>query len=101
MPDIIRGTHRWVGAATIAVAPQQAPSAVRRGTLRVLADTQVDVLEVYCAACKRPYDDIDSDQCVVGEHLRGGPIGERKKRKGLTPEGGPDAVPGTQALPGP
>lgn len=79
-------THRWVGAATIPLTPQQAKTADLRGSFIVKADSRITVVEAYCAACRRPYDDCADAPCVAvdsrtNEHLRGGPIGERKKRR--------------------
>lgn len=48
--------------------------------MRIATEQQIDVLEVYCGTCKRPYDDCNDEPCILGDHLRGGPIGERKKR---------------------
>lgn len=87
MPDIVRGAHHWVGSANITIDPKQASRAFRRGTVRVVEEQTIDVLEVYCAACKRPYEVSHKTECVLGDHHRGGPIGERKKRKGVVPEG--------------
>lgn len=78
-------THRWVGAATIPLTPQQAKTADLRGSFIVKADSRIQVVEAYCGACRRPYDDCATECCTArdsrtNEHLRGGPIGERKKR---------------------
>jgi hypothetical protein len=43
----------------------------------------VHILETYCEACRRPWDDVADEPCIAAtdsEHLRGGPIGERKNR---------------------
>lgn len=48
-------------------------------------DTKIDVMEVYCGQCRRPYDAVCEKDCEAAEskdHLIGGPTGERKKRKG-------------------
>lgn len=45
--------------------------------------TQFHILDIHCSACRRPYDDVADEPCAAAinnEHLRGGPIGERKKR---------------------
>lgn len=84
MPRVITDQHQWVAATTIDVNEHLARRGSSRGTMRVPADTAVDVLEVYCAMCKRPYEDVADRPCSAAagtEHLRGGPIGERKKRK--------------------
>lgn len=84
MPDIFRGSHQWVGAANVSIEQKQVSRAVRRGSVRVVEDMTIDVLEVYCAACKQPYDRAVKVECVLGDHHRGGPIGTRAKRKGVT-----------------
>lgn len=63
---------------------RRARRAFNRGTVRVPADTKVEVLDVYCAMCRRSYTDAADTPCSAAqstEHLRGGPIGERAKRK--------------------
>lgn len=77
--------HQWVGATTVSLTSSHAAQADRRGTLRIPRETKVEVLEVYCDQCKRPYDAVNGQACVASEnrdHLIGGPTGERKKRKG-------------------
>jgi hypothetical protein len=78
-------THRWVGAAYIPLSPQQAKTAESRGQFTLKAEARIQVLEAYCSACRRPYSDCFDEPCSgaaprTSEHLRGGPIGERKKR---------------------
>jgi len=83
MPRIISEQHQWVGAITVDLQPHLARRGNSRGTIRIPADTPVEVLEVYCAMCKRPFDDVADKPCSAAsgtEHLRGGPLGERKKR---------------------
>jgi hypothetical protein len=81
--------HTWVAAATIDLSSRQARQADFRGFIKVVDQTRVDIMEVYCGSCHRPYDDVLGEPCQVGvvgnEHLRGGPIGERMKRKGRHP----------------
>lgn len=77
-------THTWVAAATVELDERQAKRAVLRHSVRIPAELKIDVLETYCAECRRPYDDVAGEPCIAAtnnEHLRGGPIGERKKRK--------------------
>jgi hypothetical protein len=44
---------------------------------------KVEVLDVYCLQCRRVFEDAPNEciAAVTTEHLRGGPIGERQKRK--------------------
>jgi hypothetical protein len=75
--------HQWVGAAYVSLQLPQARYAARRGSIRVAEKTRVEVLDVYCNGCRRPFDDVKDEPCeavINNEHLRGGPIGERKKR---------------------
>lgn len=88
MPQrITTTTHRWVGAACIPMDPKAAKRAFDRGSVRTHMldqDLKVDILDVYCEECRRPWDDVADQQCEAAEgneHLRGGPIGERAKRK--------------------
>jgi hypothetical protein len=75
--------HIWVGAALVALTAKQIKYAEWRGYVD-MPPQRVDILECYCDACRRPYDDVADQPCaaaVNNEHLRGGPIGERQKRK--------------------
>lgn len=75
--------HKWVAATNVPLVEKLAKHAQRRGTVRVPQDTKVDVLEVMCAQCRRPYDDVAGQPCIAAvnrDHLIGGPTGERKKR---------------------
>jgi hypothetical protein len=69
----------------------QARYAERRGLIRLgekpgedgRHGVQAFVCEVSCDACKRPFLEVQGIPCSAidsTEHLRGGPIGERKKR---------------------
>lgn len=81
--------HTWVGATNVNLNPNQARYAQWRGYVDIPVAERVDVLEVYCGACRRPYEDVSGEPCVAAEsneHLRGGPIGERKKRKNVAAE---------------
>jgi hypothetical protein len=87
----VRDRHRWVGAATIPVTEQAAGTAHRRGTLR-LAEQTIEVLELYCGDCRRPFEQARQQPCVIGYHLIGGDPNQkrapRKHRGGLVqPDG--------------
>lgn len=83
--------HVWVAATYLPLTPAEAKYAERRGIIR-LGDqpdcdgklgVRADVMEVSCAACKRTFEACSTTRCsaiATTEHLRGGPIGERKKR---------------------
>lgn len=76
--------HIWVAAATITLDPRQAKRAVLRHSIRLPAQRRIDILEIYCGQCRRPWDDVADEPCeaaISNAHLHGGPIGERRKRK--------------------
>lgn len=83
--------HVYVGATYVELSQSLARTAKRRGTARIPADTKVEVLEVICIQCRRPFDAVDGKPCAAADdttrdHLIGGPsgssaTGERKKRK--------------------
>src|SRR5262245_50886601 len=82
MPDYSEA-HVWVAAATVPLDLRQAKRAVLRHNVHLPDKTVVNVLEVYGEQCRRPWDDVADEACqaaLSNEHLRGGPIGERKKR---------------------
>lgn len=75
--------HTWVGAALVRLDTRAASQGNRHGWVKVDVDTSVDVLDVYCSACRRTYDDVADIPCEAADsntHLIGGPIGTRKKR---------------------
>lgn len=78
--------HNFVIAATIDVSEQLARKGHQRGVVKLPAETRVDVMEAYCANCRKTYEDVADQPCSVAvlgnEHLRGGPIGVRAKRTG-------------------
>lgn len=87
MPDVaaVENDHKWVGAANVPLDMRLARRADQRGSIRLPEETKIAVLEVYCDACKRPYDDVIGEPCAANinnEHLRGGPIGVRQRRRG-------------------
>jgi hypothetical protein len=78
------GDHVWVGAATVQLNLKQAKHAVLRGSIRIPEAAQIVVLEIYCLHCRRPYEDVVDEPCIHAtfrEHLHGGPIGTRRKRR--------------------
>ena len=84
MPQAVSRTHRWVVAAVVGLPDGLAAQAHRRGTARLPGATKIDVLEVYCGQCRRPYEVVAGAGCEAAEsrdHLIGGPTGERAKRK--------------------
>lgn len=84
--ELPTGAHRWVVAANVNVSERIAAHAELRRSFRSPEGLRIDALEVACKACRRPYDEVADEDCVAidekgREHLRGGPIGERAKRK--------------------
>lgn len=91
--------HRWSVQAEVFVEARIAKHAAFRQSFRAAADQRIEALEVICHACRRPYDDVAEAECSAtfdNTHLRGGPIGERAKRKPL-----PTLLPGQRVIPGP
>lgn len=85
LPQAVSRAHKWVVAATVSIPATLAAQAYRRGTARLPERTKIEVLEVYCGQCRRPYDRVCEEPCAAAEskdHLIGGPTGERAKRKG-------------------
>lgn len=80
--------HKWVGACLVVLSDRQANTANLRGYIKLPERQRIDTLEVYCDQCHRPFDAVFGEPCCAAEsneHLRGGPIGTRKKRKGRHP----------------
>lgn len=84
LPKTANKSHQWVVAAVVGLPDALASTAFRRGTARLPASTKIDVLEVYCQQCRRPYERVVAEECEAAksrDHLIGGPTGERAKRK--------------------
>jgi hypothetical protein len=75
--------HVWIVAAEIKVEDRVAKTADFRGSFTTTAGTRVDALEVYCRACRRPYEDVVGKDCealIDNRHLIGGDQAVRAKR---------------------
>lgn len=89
--------HVWIVAAEIKVEERVAKVADFRGSFTTDAGTRVDALEVYCRACRRPYEDVADADCEAvldNRHLIGGDQTQRAKRKLPTPPPNARLVPG-------
>ena len=77
--------HEWVGAGIPRLDARDASFANRHGRVTLSVDTVVDVIDVYCAVCRRTYDDVAGEACepaaTGNAHLLGGPTTGRKKRR--------------------
>ncbi|MFE2181363.1 hypothetical protein [Streptomyces sp. NPDC059455] len=90
-------SHVWVVAAEIEVTPKVASVADYRGSFKTAEGQRVDALEVYCRACRRPYDMVKGDDCAAkidNTHLIGGDQSKRAKRKIPTPPANARLIPG-------
>ncbi|MER7937920.1 MULTISPECIES: hypothetical protein [unclassified Streptomyces] len=89
--------HVWIVAAEIKVEPRVARVADFRGSFTTAGDTRVDALEVYCRACRRPFEDVTGRDCealIDNRHLIGGDQAVRAKRKVPNPPPNARVVPG-------
>ncbi|MEU0857391.1 hypothetical protein ABZ352_18405 [Streptomyces griseofuscus] len=89
--------HVWIVAAEIKVEERVAKLADFRGSFTTVAGTRVDALEVYCRACRRPYEDVADSDCealIDNRHLIGGDQSVRAKRKIPEPPSSARIVPG-------
>ncbi|MFE1270653.1 hypothetical protein [Streptomyces sp. NPDC058758] len=93
-------SHSWVVAAEISVKEHIAKIADFRGSFTTDGGTRVDALEVYCRACRRPYEDvadIDCEALIDNRHLIGGDQRVRAKRKApASPPPNATIIPGGQ-----
>lgn len=88
-PDL---SHKWVIATVVPVDFKTARYADYQGSFQTPAGVRVDTLEVYCANCRRPLDDVADLPCEAkknNDHLIGGDQSVRAKRKPrpVIPEG--------------
>jgi hypothetical protein len=77
-------SHDWVVAAEVPVEHRRAAGALRRRSTMVQEDTFVRVMDVYCSRCKRTFSQVQASRqpCdPYAEHLRGGPIGDVRRRQ--------------------
>lgn len=84
MPERSNDGHVWVGAATFALPRTVVRAAHKRGTFRLRKDQKVVITEVYCSECHVTYERAVGKPCSAiesKEHLRGGPIGDQRKRR--------------------
>ncbi|MEU9925135.1 hypothetical protein AB0H51_28270 [Streptomyces griseoluteus] len=89
--------HVWIVAAEIKVEDRIAKTADFRGSFTTSTDTRVDALEVYCRACRRPYEDVAKKDCealIDNRHLIGGDQAVRAKRKVPAPPPNAKLIPG-------
>lgn len=78
--------HDWIVATEVPIEPRLVRRALASKWLTVPPGTRVVVMDIYCRACRRVQEDVAGEPCsalINNEHLRGGPIGERKKRRKL------------------
>lgn len=83
-------SHRWAIAAIAIVDHKTAKHANLRGSFRTADRQLIEALDTYCAACRRPFDDVADLPCeaaVDNTHLIGGDPGVRKKRLVYESEG--------------
>ncbi|MDT3398167.1 hypothetical protein RKE29_16205 [Streptomyces sp. B1866] len=87
----------WIVAAEIKVKERVAKVTDFRGSFTTVAGRRVDALEVYCRACRRPYEDVADADCEAVldiRHLIGGDQTQRAKRKRPAPPPNAHLVPG-------
>jgi hypothetical protein len=93
-PDL---SHVWVVAAEVEVTPKIAKTADYRGSFRAAEGQRIEALEVYCRGCRRPWDEVNGEDCsakVDNRHLIGGDKSTRAKRKIPVPPANARVVPG-------
>lgn len=91
-------SHKWCVNAQVFVDAKVAKIADFRGSFRVKEQTRIEALDVICADCRRPYEDVADQACAAkidNRHLIGGDQREREKRKK------PNLPPGAVIVPGP
>jgi len=91
-------THEWVGAATVDLDDKVAKHANLRLSFHASDGQRIDVLEVYCKKCRRPYEDVADAPCeekINNSHLIGGDLSVRAKRKRTVIPPGAERVAGT------
>lgn len=84
MPRVLTEAHQWIVASNIDATPKQAAYAVRRQNVYI-EPMRVDVLQVTCAMCRKPYEQVADEPCSAfldNRHLIGGrPDGSRNRLK--------------------
>ncbi len=69
--------HAWVGAVTVPLPDNRARGVLLKGYWDLPQRMRVDVLDVYCAVCHRPYETA-GEECPGRSH--GGPSGRRRRK---------------------
>lgn len=73
--------HLLVGGGEVPLDERQVREALRRGSV-LISGARARVFEVYCARCRKAYEDATGTPCIVEpELLHGGPIATRNRRK--------------------
>lgn len=88
LPDDHPQSHRWVVNAAIPVSSTVARNADFRGTFRASMELKIDVLDVLCSACGKPFGDVAGEPCGASQdrssgmkdHLLSGRPHERARR---------------------
>jgi hypothetical protein len=80
-PPVVRDQHHWVAATYAPLTEREARYGIRRGVVRLAAETKIDVFDVLCKSCRRPFEEAVEEPCIVGHWLVGGPIDERAKAR--------------------
>ena len=66
--------HDWVGASVLQLDRKLAEQATKQGKLTIVSRVVVEVLDVYCRACRRAYTlDEARRGCRLGAQHIGGP----------------------------
>ncbi|NEA53575.1 hypothetical protein G3I60_05240 [Streptomyces sp. SID13666] len=97
VPEPVDLSHTWVVAAEVVVESRIASVADFRGSFKATPGMRIDALEVYCKGCRRPYDDVNGQDCaekIDNRHLIGGDQSVRAKRKIPTPPPNAKIIPG-------
>ncbi|MFG2986239.1 hypothetical protein ACGFYQ_34145 [Streptomyces sp. NPDC048258] len=84
-------------AAEVSVTPRIAGIADFRGSFKAADGQRIEALEVYCKGCRRPYDEVNGQDCaekIDNRHLIGGDQSTRAKRKVIVPPAGAKIIPG-------
>lgn len=86
--------HDWIGAAEVPLAATKVEGTMTRRTAKLQEGVWVRILEVYCSACRQPWDTAKGTECMGPDDitLRGGPIGTRR-RAGTSATEGSDGLP--------
>lgn len=76
-PDEDGTPHRWVAASEMVLSPREVAGVARRLEVERSGTVRIDVIDVYCRVCRKPFSMARHTLCDVDGTPKGGPLKRR------------------------